>query len=144
MTTSKIVVGVDGSEHSARAVKWCADHAGPLDAEVVVVHAVDVPMLSGSPFELLPVAALSSEQRDELRDIVTRDWCKPLADAGAGYRVRLVDGPPALALMQVVDEENAELLVTGRRGRGGFAELVLGSTSHALTHHFNRPLLIVP
>ena len=144
MTTTKIVVGVDGSEASARAVQWCADHAGPLNAEVVVAHAIDLPVLYGNPLEIMPVPGLSEGQRDELRDIVTHDWCKQLADTGAEYRVRLVDGPPALAIIQVADEEHAELVVTGRRGRGGFAEMVLGSTTYALTHHLKRPFLIVP
>jgi nucleotide-binding universal stress UspA family protein len=46
--------------------------------------------------------------------------------------------------MEAAKAEQAELVVIGRRGRGGFAELFLGSTSHALTHHLDRPLLSVP
>ena len=46
--------------------------------------------------------------------------------------------------MKTADDESADLVVTGRRGRGGFAELVLGSTSYSLVHHLNRPLTIVP
>jgi nucleotide-binding universal stress UspA family protein len=46
--------------------------------------------------------------------------------------------------MQAARSEGAELVVTGRHGRGGFAELVLGSTSHELSHHLDRPLVIVP
>jgi nucleotide-binding universal stress UspA family protein len=51
---------------------------------------------------------------------------------------------PARGLMEVAHRENADLIVTGRRGRGGFAELLLGSTSHALTHHAALPIVIVP
>jgi nucleotide-binding universal stress UspA family protein len=47
-------------------------------------------------------------------------------------------------LIEIARTEGAELVVTGRRGRGGFAELLLGSTSHQLTHHVDRPLVIVP
>jgi nucleotide-binding universal stress UspA family protein len=46
--------------------------------------------------------------------------------------------------MEFARKANADLIVTGRRGRGGFTELLLGSTSHALTHHADRPLVIVP
>ena len=60
------------------------------------------------------------------------------------FRVVLKDSDPALAIMQAAKSEDADLVVTGRRGRGGFAELVLGSTSHVLTHHLDRPLVIVP
>jgi nucleotide-binding universal stress UspA family protein len=38
MTSAKIIVGVDGSEHSIRALQWCATHAAELDAEVVAVR----------------------------------------------------------------------------------------------------------
>jgi nucleotide-binding universal stress UspA family protein len=80
MSSSKIIVGVDGSEHSIRAVRWCAAHAAELDAEVVAVHVIDTPVyLSDSE---LPIPPLSAAQREELNDLVTRDWCKPLADAG--------------------------------------------------------------
>jgi nucleotide-binding universal stress UspA family protein len=142
MSSSKIIVGVDGSEHSIRAVRWCAAHAAELDAEVVAVHVIDTPVyLSDSE---LPIPPLSAAQREELNDLVTRDWCKPLADAGVPYRVVLGDGSPSVALMRAAQTENAELVVTGRRGRGGFAELVLGSTSNQLMHHLDRPLVLVP
>jgi len=141
--TSKIVVGVDGSPQSERAVAWCASHASALDATVVVVHANEIPVA-------IPMGAyyaypgLTPEQRDELRDVVSRDWCKPLADAGVMFRVIMTEGPPAASIMETASAEQADLVVVGRRGRGGFAELVLGSTSHQLSHHLDRPLVIVP
>ena len=147
MSSSKIIAGVDGSEQSIRAVQWCAAHAAEFDAEVVAVHVINSPVYLGNSELPIPPSAQREEsppQRKELRDLVTRDWCKPLADAGVSYRVVLMDGIPSVALVQAAQTENAELVVTGRRGRGGFAELLLGSTSHQLTHHLDRPLVIVP
>ncbi len=143
-TASKIIVGVDGSEHSGRAVQWCADHAAALDAEVVAVHALDLPTYIGPGMAPYPTSPLTPAQRNEIKDAVTHEWCKPLANAGVAYRGLVMEGDPALALMEAAKAEQAELVVTGRRGRGGFAELILGSTSHALTHHLDRPLVIVP
>jgi len=140
----KIVVGVDGSESASRAVQWCATCAGPLGAEVVAVHAVDLPILVAPMSTYVPIPAFTEVNRKELREVVTRDWCAPLAGASIPFRVVLLDGDPALVIIDVAKDENADLVVTGRRGRGGFAELVLGSTSYALTHHLNRPLVIVP
>ena len=144
MTTSRIVVGVDGSDHSARALQWCADHAAPLDAEVVVVHVMELPLYGGGAAWLEPLPGPTGEQCAEIKDVITRDWCKPLADAGVEHRVVLVEGSAPYALIDTAESEKADLVVTGRRGRGGFAELLLGSTSHALTHHIRRPLVIVP
>jgi nucleotide-binding universal stress UspA family protein len=56
----------------------------------------------------------------------------------------VVDGEPAPALMEAARTEGAALVVTGRRGHGGFKALLLGSTSHHLSHHLDRPLVIVP
>jgi nucleotide-binding universal stress UspA family protein len=56
----------------------------------------------------------------------------------------MVDGPPSAAIIKVAADEQADLVVVGRRGRGGFSELLLGSVSHQLAHHVGRPLVIVP
>lgn len=144
----KIVVGVDGSEPASRAVQWCAKYAGTLEAEVIVVHAIDIPMdapvvdLDVSPPVLIP--SPSQEYRAELREHIRAVWCAPLANANVPYRVVVMEIGPAPSIMEVAQTEQADLVVTGRRGRGGIAELVLGSTSHTLTHHLDRPMVIVP
>jgi len=144
MTSATIVVGVDGSKHSEQALRWCADHAPGFDAEVVVVHVIEQPIYAGNIYPMIPPIPMSDVQRADLHDVVTRDWCKPLADAGIPHRIVLVDGYPAEAIMQTATHEHADLVVTGRRGRGGFAELLLGSTSHTLSHHCTCPVVIVP
>ena len=142
MSSSKIIVGVDGSASSERAVRWCAEHAARLDAEVIAVHATSTPIYVGK--NELPIAPPSAEQQDAHRERVEQDWCKALIEAGVPHRVFFMHGSPAAALMRAAVEEDAALVVTGKRGRGGFGELLLGSTSHQLAHHLDRPLTIVP
>jgi nucleotide-binding universal stress UspA family protein len=141
---TKIVVGVDGSEHSTRALEWCARYAEALDAEIVVVHAIEIPInpVFGFGSAYTPIPAVS--QPSEMEAHIEHDWCAPLAQVGAKYRVVCTLGVPSVVIMQVAQREEADLVVAGRRGRGGFAELLLGSTSHQLTHHVDRPLVIVP
>ena len=109
-----------------------------------MLHAIDM------PFYVTPVPAsvetqpLSPEDRAEIGDRVTDVWCAPLADANVPFRVVLMDHDAALAIIQVARSGQADLVVVGRRGLGGFTELLLGSTSHASTHHLDRPLLIIP
>lgn len=140
----KIVVGVDGSEHAQRAVEWCAAHGAALDAEIVVVHAMEVPTYVGAGPPYIWLKAPTPQQREAQGDRVSRDWCKPLANAGVPYRVVIVDGDPAPGLMSIARDEDAVLVVTGRRGHRGIRGLLLGSTTHHLSHHLDRPLLIVP
>jgi nucleotide-binding universal stress UspA family protein len=141
--STKIVVGVDGSEGSQRAVEWCAQLAKPLDAEVVVVHVIDIPAYGGLTM-MYPIPSLSADAIAEVRDHAEREWAAPLEKASVPHRVDVVEGPTVRTLIQIADRENADLVVTGRRGRGAFAEFILGSTSHTLSHQLHRPLVIVP
>jgi nucleotide-binding universal stress UspA family protein len=145
--TTRIVLAMDESQHAARAMKWCADHADALDAEVVVVHALDIAYIFGfgSPLGLAPPPPPYTEERiDEFRDVIARDWCKPLADAGVTFRVVVTEARPAELVRETAAREHADLVVCGRRGRGGVAEFILGSVSHELSHHVDVPLVIVP
>jgi nucleotide-binding universal stress UspA family protein len=144
MTGMKLLVGVDGSDASQRALEWCAQHARSLDAEVVVVHAVEQPVVVAPVTTGFVLPEFTPADREEIRRIVTDNWCTPLTAASVPFRVVLKEGGAALTIIQAAEAENADLVVAGRRGRGGFAELLLGSTSHALSHHLHRPLLIVP
>src|SRR4051794_25736297 len=96
---SKIVLGLDGSEPCERAAQWCASYAATVGAEVIAVHAVDVPAYGSMMGPYVTVPPPSSTERAELRDRADRDWCKPLADAGVEYEVVVTDGPAASAVI---------------------------------------------
>ena len=141
-----IVVGADGSHESHRAIMWTANQATLSDARVVVVHSIDIPVYSGyGEFATAMVPrGLTESQREEVRKEVHENWAAPLTEADVEFNVALIDGTPSAAIRAAADKENADLIVVGSRGRGGFAELVLGSTSHQLAHHAGRPLVIIP
>lgn len=143
MATRRIVVGVDGSAGSAAAVRWCASFASALDAEVVAVHAVDFPLYPVPPLAFTPPPP-DAEWRTALRETLDDKWCAPLREAGVRYRAVVVEGAPAIAALDSVTAEEAELLVVGRRGHGGFAGLVLGSVADYVAHHATVPVVIVP
>jgi len=138
----KIVIGTDGSVYSHRALDWCAEFAARLGAEVVVVHALEMPVYTGA-FGYV-AAPYTLDDREAMHDLVVEKWCDPLARAQVPFEARLIDGAAVPALLNTARDEDADLVVVGRRGLGGFAELLLGSTSHQLSQHLGRPLLIVP
>jgi nucleotide-binding universal stress UspA family protein len=143
MTTRRIVLGLDGSEGAAAARDWCAVYAPLLDAEVVAVHVIDLSPLYFGPATIAalqpPIAEVKAAGQQHLVE-----WAAPLGDAGVTYRTELVEGRPAPVLERVAAAEDADLVVVGRRGQGGVAELVLGSVPHALAHHCARSLVVVP
>lgn len=139
----KIVVAVDGSEHSLRAVAWCAKYAQKLGAEVIAVHAVELPVYA-APLGIVSAPIYLPEDHENLRDVLVNQWCEPLDRLKVPFKPIVTEGYPSNVICDVANTEDADLVVVGRRGRGGFAEVMLGSTSHQLAHHVGRPLVIVP
>ena len=142
----RIVVGLDGSEHAGAALGYAIGLARALKAEIVAVFALPAAQsvtyggLYGQPM-VLPDFSLE-ELRQMKRDFRTQ-WCRLLLDSGLEYRMIAETGPPAAVIDAVAEREQAYLVVVGRRGRGGLAELLLGSVSHQLSHHCARPVLLV-
>jgi nucleotide-binding universal stress UspA family protein len=137
MIIERIVVGVDGSENSRRALSWAVELALELDAEVVAVHAVGLLERFG---EVADGTGTYSGPRHEF----DTEWCEPLETPGVRSVRLLRDGNPVSVLLSVADEHDADLIVVGGRGVGGFPELLLGSTSTQVAQHATRPVTIIP
>ena len=140
-----IVVGVDGSENGARALRWALHQAGPAGARVVAVHAWGVSAFAyGGPgfVTALDPAEFERAAREALEQTVT-DLAGDVPD-GVEVEQRVVEGGAAGVLVELARNERADLLVVGSRGLGGFRGLLLGSVSAALAHHTPCPLAIVP
>jgi len=135
----RIVVGTDGSDNARRALAWSATLAASCGAEVVAVHCLGL-LFHLTATELEP----SQPHRDEIRELLDGEWTAPLRAAGVSHRSELRDGSPVTVLLAVADDVDADVVVVGSRGVGGFAGLLLGSTSTQLAQHSPRPVLIVP
>jgi nucleotide-binding universal stress UspA family protein len=135
-----IVVGVDGSEPSRRALRWAHDHAHPGDV-IRAVYAWEVPTVAGFEGAYLDPGPLGSEAERELAAAVNalQDDVGTLAVVVEQVAAR---GHPGRVLVQ--ESEQADILVVGSRGHGGFVGLLLGSVSTYLAHHTHCPLVIVP
>ena len=136
----KIVVGLDGSDHSAAALEWAIGMARGMGAEVIALYAVDIPVYF-SPYGVPP--QFDPEWRAAMEKEF-KQWCAPLEKAGVRYRAFMRDGRPASVLADLAEAEGADVVVVARRGRGGVAELVLGSVSHELALHSKVPVLLIP
>jgi nucleotide-binding universal stress UspA family protein len=140
----RIVVGVDGSKHSDAALDWAVRMAKGMDSEVVAVFAISPPIRFDTGFMAgIPPVESDPVWRAEMKKDFEEDWCKPLRDAGVRYRTVMQDGRPASVIARVGDKVDADVIVVGRRGRGGVAELLLGSVSHELVLHSKRPVLLI-
>jgi nucleotide-binding universal stress UspA family protein len=71
-------------------------------------------------------------------------WTDPARRSGVAAETMLRDGHPVQVLLDVAEEIDADVLVVGSRGFGGFPQMLLGSTSTQLAQHSRRPVVIVP
>jgi nucleotide-binding universal stress UspA family protein len=146
LVAGRIVVGIDGSEDSAGALRWAVAEADLRGADVEAVHAWTLMPVAAPPDAgLVPLAwTESSEVLDASQRAAERVAHDELtAVLGAEHRVRLsvVLGEPAAALLEAA--EDAELLVVGNRGRGSFAQTLFGSTSAKVSDRASCPVVIV-
>ncbi|WP_334173632.1 universal stress protein [Sinomonas sp.] len=135
-----VAVGVDGSEQARAAVLVAAEEAMLLGVPLRVVCAV--PQFSGS----LAWVPAPVDREQLFRDIQTQ------LKAGTAWlqshfpdlevQTSLVDGAPVDVLVEA--SRSVELLVVGTRGHGGFAGMLLGSTTDGVLHHAKGPVMVVP
>jgi nucleotide-binding universal stress UspA family protein len=140
----RIVVGVDGSEHSEAALDWAVRMAKGMGSEVVAVFAIAPPIYFDTGYMTpIPPLQFDPKWRADMKKDFEDKWCKRLRAAGIRYRTVMENGRPASVIAKVGDSVDADVIVVGRRGRGGVAELVLGSVSHELVLHSKRPILLI-
>jgi nucleotide-binding universal stress UspA family protein len=140
---SGIVVGIDGSHHSDRALEWALREAAIRNAPLTVltVHRV-LAGWEGHGVAYPGDASLTDKARQAAQE-TTDKAIEKLGDARpASVTVTAVSGIPAEALLNA--STDADLLVLGSRGAGGFARLLLGSVSSQVTAHAHVPVVIVP
>lgn len=140
MAVKTIVVGIDDSPGSRRALEWTAELAQGLQARVVAVHAFEPLAHVG---ELSPGVDLRA-LRERAVVQVEGELCQPLRQRGVQHTALTLEGEPADVLLGVARKEQADLLVVGARRMGLLKTLALGSTSQKVTHHAGSPVVIVP
>jgi nucleotide-binding universal stress UspA family protein len=145
----KIVVGVDGSEGAAQALRWALGEARLRGASLRVVHAWSVPLVLSIPSAGAFGVPEPAESIQQVRAALHKEADNVLEAALHGIeaddievQAEVVEGKPARVLMEAAAD--ADLLVVGSRGLGGFTGLLLGSISQQCAHHAPCPLVIVP
>ena len=135
-----IVVGVDGSPHSEKALDWALKEAAlrqaPLTVLAVVPVAARIWGIAGQDYP-------SKETQDKIHQATQAVVDKAVANrSGLDVHVHTEAGVPADELVKA--SEGADLLVVAARGTGGFARLRIGAVSQQVAAHAHCPVTIVP
>ena len=137
-----VIVGVDGSPPSTTALAWAARYADALGASLRAVLAWHYPSAAGLPPEVRtpePVRSQVEQSRYEILDKAIESACRDLPTMKVDRKV--VYGHPAQALID--ESRNADLLVVGSKGHGGFTGMILGSVSTHCVTHASCPVTVV-
>jgi nucleotide-binding universal stress UspA family protein len=145
-----ILIAYDGSDDAKAAIEHAAELVSGQPAVVVTVWEPYVELLSRYP---AAGALMAGDDAGEIDD-ASRTAADAAAEEGAalarshgleatGHGVARQDSV-AETLLAEADRTNATAIVVGSRGLGGFGSLLLGSVSHALLQHADRPVVIVP
>lgn len=135
-TMRKIVVGLDGSPDSLRALEWAYDEALSTGAEVAAVHAWIYPY-SG---QLEPRALMKLDAMEELQRGV-KSLGSRLTDGSVQVHPRLSEKSAAGALLD--EAHDADLIVVGSHGRGALRAALLGSVSRTVVQHATCPVAVI-
>jgi nucleotide-binding universal stress UspA family protein len=131
-----VLVGVDDTDNSVPAVELAFEEASHRKVSLVALHA-----WSDTSGLDLPVAGWDAAQKSA--EAVLAEGLAGFSDRYPDVAVRriVVADSPVRSLLD--ESANAQLVVVGSHGRGGFASMVLGSTSNALLHSVEVPMIVV-
>jgi nucleotide-binding universal stress UspA family protein len=133
--TYRVVVGVDGSPHSAAALRWSLDEAEAHSGQVEAILAWQMPFLSN------PAAYNKSELQRTYQEFLIKTVSEIAPSPAVPLHTLVAEGDPIESLIQA--SKDADLLVLGSRGRSPFAGLMLGSVSQACAAHAACPVVVV-
>jgi len=134
-----IVVGVDGSQGARAALEYATREAALRRAQLRVVYAWQIsPVVYSSGY-----APVLDEGFNEAAETLAREAIAAVKelDGTVECEGEAVEGQPALVLLR--EARDADLIVVGNRGHGGFASLLLGSVSHQVVQHAHCPVTVV-
>ncbi len=134
----KIIVGVDASDHATRALRWALEEARVRGAEVEVVHAVHQPDIAAMP-AVLPMP--THEQLEEAGHQVVDELLAEVDTQDVTVTRDVRSGGAAGVICRRA--EDADLVVVGARGLGGFRGLLLGSVTQQVVAHSPKPVVVV-
>jgi nucleotide-binding universal stress UspA family protein len=139
-----IIVGVDGSDNSRRALGWAmreaVQHQQPL--EVMTVNPDPVRPATGIYWGVHPENTFKPELAQKALQEFVDNVASEIGGTVPEITVSVTKGEVAEELIKA--SRGADILVVGSRGGGGFARLLLGSTSSQVTHHAACPVVVIP
>jgi nucleotide-binding universal stress UspA family protein len=134
-----IIVALDGSEHSLKALDYAREMAEKHGSKLILLHAYRP---TSDLREVEGYKDLVAKRKKAGEEII-EDACRRLGPVPFELEKDLLEGPAANAIVSAVAARGADLVVMGTRGMGAFKGLLFGTVSTKVTHHAPCPVLVV-
>uniref|UniRef100_A0A1I8HMD3 Usp domain-containing protein n=3 Tax=Macrostomum lignano TaxID=282301 RepID=A0A1I8HMD3_9PLAT len=146
----RVLIAVDRSEHSERAIRWYLSKLHRPSDQLVFVNVSEPPEVAlGFGMAGPAVAEVYSKALDETvaqakqLAVDIKELCRGLGAEHVRFLERIARSP-GQSIVDLAEEENVELIIMGSRGQGLLRRTFLGSVSDYVLHHTHRPVLVVP
>lgn len=136
-----IVIAVDGSEQSNRALEMGAQIAEKFDADLILAHVL-LPLVVPAEASPAYVQEFDRQRRADAEALV-RQGLDRVGSRKPRTELLVLSGSPAEELDALAVQRDADMVIIGSRGRGAVARALLGSVSNRLVHICQRPVLVV-
>lgn len=141
MSTKKILVPVDGSDNSYRALNQALLLAKSTNAKLTAIHVVESPPTIYVESQKVLDQLLSNYRRESAKIL---DRCKEIAEKnGIEIETVIAEGDPASNITGYAENGGFDVIVMGSRGLGRLKEMVLGSVTNKVLHHTKSSVMIV-
>ena len=146
---NKILVPVDGSDHAKKAIQFAANTAAQNDAEVHLLHVVNVPEIPEGIKEYMKIEGITEETPTSLyTQMVGKGIIDAAKDEASQNGVKNVEtvqleGDPAEMIIEYAKENGFDMIVIGSRGLGKVKGFLLGSVSSKVCHAADKTCVTV-
>ncbi len=141
----EVLVGVDRSEQSRRAVEFAADRAHQLDLKVLVVHVIPwSPFSFNTPEENEHRSTRRAEEIAAATDQIVEPMAALLREKGVSVETLVRHGDPVDTLIEIANQRESGHIVLGRTGDSRVKQALFGSTPSQVVQHTTVPVTVVP
>ena len=139
MQLQKILIAVDGSEHSKRAVEYAIELLKMLQAEIILIHChKNYPTLLGEPYLQQAINKINQEA-----ETLVKPFRELFREGNITITERIMEGRAGEVIVEVANTEKIDLIIMGSRGLSDLEGLIVGSVTHRVLHAASCPVLVV-
>ncbi len=153
VSIKKILVPIDGSKSSDKAVEYAIDISERRNAHLIALHVVHLPAYSftPTPLEGMPTPAITSipltvsiEER-KIAEKYLNEVEEKAKKVGVSIETKIVEDRPSIihAITEIAEKEGCDLIVMGTKGRTGIRRFLLGSVASGVVTYAPCPVLVV-